>query len=162
MSSEAEIIIAFLYKRSGKTALKESELYLPLSIELGWFTNQEARNFVTYAKQQNLLQEKNQNLIPNFDIHSITIPIGFYPSKQQYTKKSPKPTSEEKPISQQLINDIIKATQKTPKQVESDIQKIAKERHILPELSALYLATTHYIPIKQYFLQIEQQLFYKK
>jgi hypothetical protein len=154
MLSEAEIIITFLYKRSGKTALKESELYLPLSLELGWFTNQEARDFVTYAKHQNLLREKKHMLIPSFDINSISIPIGFYPSKKQYTKETP--------ILQHLISDIIQATKKTQKQIESDIKKIAEDRYIMPEIAALYLAATHQTSIEKYLPQIEQQFFHKK
>jgi hypothetical protein len=35
MESEAKIILAFLFNRSGKTVLSEAELYLPLSMELG-------------------------------------------------------------------------------------------------------------------------------
>ena len=64
MDAEAKIIIAFLYNRSGKTALKESELYLPLAMELGWFTTKEAHEFVTDAINQELLVKKEGLLHP--------------------------------------------------------------------------------------------------
>ena len=51
MNSEVQIIISFLFKRSGKNKLKESEIYLSLSLELGWFSARESREFVTYALQ---------------------------------------------------------------------------------------------------------------
>ena len=58
MAAEAEIILTFIFKRSGKQMLKESEIYLPLSIELGWFTTKEATTFVKQAIEQDRLIEK--------------------------------------------------------------------------------------------------------
>ncbi len=80
MNSEAQIIISFLFKRSGKDELKDSEIYLPLSLELGWFSAREARDFVTYAIEQKLLVKKGALLTPGFDVKKILVPVGFYPS----------------------------------------------------------------------------------
>jgi len=55
MDIEEKIIIAFLFKRSGKNKLKESEIYLPLSLELDWFSANEARQFVNLAVELKLL-----------------------------------------------------------------------------------------------------------
>ena len=44
--SEMRIIIAFLFKRSGKEEMSPSELYLPLSMDLQWFTPNQAKEFV--------------------------------------------------------------------------------------------------------------------
>ena len=52
MESDAEIIIAFIFKRSGKQKLKLSEFYLPLSMQLNWFSPQEAKDFVKIAIKQ--------------------------------------------------------------------------------------------------------------
>ncbi|MCK5459307.1 MAG: DUF2240 family protein, partial [Thermoplasmatales archaeon] len=59
MNSEAQMIISFLFKRSGKDKLTEPEIYLPLSLELGWFSTREAKGFVTYVLQQKLLVKKD-------------------------------------------------------------------------------------------------------
>jgi hypothetical protein len=162
MSTEPEIILTFLYKRSGKTELKDSELYLPLSLELGWFTNQEARDFVTYAKEQNLLQEKNDKLIPTIKINSTPIPIGFYPSKKHYGKKTQETSPKETSLLQQLTQELTTITHQTQSQIETEIQDLAHNRCILPEIAALYLAATHQLPIEQYYQQVEHQLFHKK
>ena len=47
MDSEKEIIISFLFKRSGKESLKFSDLYLALSMELNWFTPDDAKSFIS-------------------------------------------------------------------------------------------------------------------
>ena len=55
MNSEWEIIIAFLFKRSGREELSFSDLYLTLSIDLNWFTPEDAKAFVNMAIKQKLL-----------------------------------------------------------------------------------------------------------
>ena len=87
MNSEEEIIIAFLFKRSGKNELKESEIYLPLALELGWFSSQQASNFVKHALGKKLLVKKRDLISPNFDIEKTKIPVGFYPSKTSFDIK---------------------------------------------------------------------------
>ena len=52
MNSEAKIMIAFLFNRSGKNELKDSEIYLPLSMELGWLSAKESQEFIKYAIKQ--------------------------------------------------------------------------------------------------------------
>jgi hypothetical protein len=88
MESEAKIIIAFLFNRSGKTLLKDSELYLPLSMELGWLSTKESQEFVKYAVTQGLLVKKEELLQPNFPLEKIVIPLGFTPSKRLFSEKT--------------------------------------------------------------------------
>ena len=56
MPSESEIIIAFLFKRSGKAKLSFSDLYLTLSMDLNWFTPDDAKSFLNLTLKQNLLE----------------------------------------------------------------------------------------------------------
>ena len=73
MESDAEITIAFIFKRSGKQKLKPSEFYLPLSMQLNWFSPQEAKDFVKIAIKQKLLKEKEEIIEPTFDITQVTL-----------------------------------------------------------------------------------------
>ena len=79
MVSEEEIIIAFLFKRSGKETLTPPELYLPLSMDLKWFTPQQAKDFIKLAEKKKLLNKKNNLIKPNFDYKKINIPLSFQP-----------------------------------------------------------------------------------
>ena len=82
MDSEAKIILAFVFNRSGKTGLAEAELYLPLAMELGWFSTKEAQQFVKYAMKKELVVKKDGMLTPSFPLDGIKIPVGFTPSKK--------------------------------------------------------------------------------
>ena len=87
MSSDADIIIAFLFKRSGKEELSFSDLYLNLSMELNWFTPDDAKNFVNTSIKQKLLLKKGDLIKPNFDFNKIVVPVGFKPSKSVFVEK---------------------------------------------------------------------------
>ena len=88
MPSEAERIIAFLFKRSGKEKLKTSEFYLTLSMELKWLSPKEANTFLKNAIKERLLVKKGDNITPAFDYEKIVVPTGFQPSREiQAVKK---------------------------------------------------------------------------
>ncbi|MFH1101743.1 MAG: DUF2240 family protein [Methanobacteriota archaeon] len=166
MTSEAEIIITFIFKRSGKTELKASELYLPLSLELGWFTSQQAKNFVAYALQQHLLEKKKNMITPTFDISTIAIPTGFQPKQQQYEPHSID-TQEPKIISKNidglptLIDRISSQTGQSQEEIRKNIQQLQDEKQILPEVAALLLAKKHNIPIDEFFNAVETAVIQK-
>ena len=88
MASDAETIIAFVFKRSGKSELFYSDFYLTLSMDLNWFTPNDAKNFVNKAIESGLLERKDEKILPTFDIESINVPLGFYPSKIIFEEKA--------------------------------------------------------------------------
>jgi hypothetical protein len=87
MDSEVKIIISFIFKRSGKQKLSFSELYLDLSINLNWFTPEDAKKFVNEAMEKGFLIKEKDLIGPAFDIKKIQVPIGFYPSKTVFIEK---------------------------------------------------------------------------
>lgn len=153
MSSEPQIIISFIFKRSGKTKLKESEIYLSLSLELAWFTTKEARQFVNFAVQQKLLLKKEGFLSPSFDIEKITIPIGFFPSKKEYIIEKTE-IKEENTIGA-IIQRIIVKTDKNSNEIYEEIKQVESEKNILSEVAILLVAQKYDIDVKKYFDEIE-------
>ena len=81
--SEVEIIFAFLFKRSGKEEMSLSELYLPLSIDLNWFTPNKAKDLVNFAIKKKILIKKGDVLTPAFDFKMVDVPVGFHPSEKR-------------------------------------------------------------------------------
>ena len=75
--AEIRIIIAFLFKRSGKEELSLSELYLPLSMDMKWFSPKQAREIMNSALKQKLLTKKGELVKPNFDYKNVVVPVGF-------------------------------------------------------------------------------------
>jgi hypothetical protein len=156
MDSEAEIIIAFLFNRSGKNQLKESDLYLPLSMELGWLSTKEAQAFVKTALSQGLLEKKGGLVQPTFPLDSISIPVGFTPSKQLF----PKEISQKHPenLLDILISEIGKKTHQDQKEILDEITKEAHEKNLLPVVAALYVARRYNGDVSPWFDSVESLL----
>ena len=159
MNSEAEVIIAFLFKRSGKTKLKESEIYLTLSIELGWFSNIESKEFVRYVVQQKLLIKKDDFLTPSFDIEKINIPIGFYPSKKDFVdEENDLNLDDEKSVIAIVVHRIVEKTNQNSKNIAKEIKQLETEKNILPEVAALLLAKDYNTDIEDIFESVENKI----
>jgi hypothetical protein len=156
MTSEAEIIIAFLFKRSGKNELKEAEIYLPLSIDLGWFSNRESHEFINHVLTQKLLIKKDGLLIPNFDIEKINIPLRFYPSKKTFAKEEK--IVEEYNVMDTIVNRIAEKKNQEYKKIIGEIEKISSEKNVLLEIAALLYAKECDIDIEDIFEFVENKI----
>jgi hypothetical protein len=153
MDSEAKIVIAFLFNRSGKTGLKDAELYLPLSMELGWLSTKEAQEFVKYAIEQALLVKKDGLLHPNFSVENIAIPLGFTPSKKLFSKKTIE--QKEDDIIEGLVTHISTQTNHSQKEIHDEIKQEEKEKNLLPEVAALYVARKHGLDVTDWYDPVE-------
>ena len=157
MDTEAKIIIAFLFKRSGKPGLKEAEMYLPLSMDLGWFSTKEAQEFVTYAITHHLLVKKNGVLQPTFPYETITIPVGFTPTQKRYTEK--RESHREDTILDSLVVYIAEKTKKEQKEIVSELRFVEQEKRIFPEIAVLFIARKHGLSVDAWVEDIEKKVF---
>ncbi len=60
MNDECKIIIAFVFNRAGKKEMSFSEFYLTLSMDLNWFTPDDAKTFTKNAIENSLLKEEKE------------------------------------------------------------------------------------------------------
>jgi hypothetical protein len=67
------------FKRKGKDVLKESEFVLALSIDLNWFSPDQAKNVVREAERSGLIKREGDVIRPAFDLSSVDPPQGFKP-----------------------------------------------------------------------------------
>lgn len=153
MDTEAKIIIAFLFNRSGKTELKESELYLPLSLELRWFSTQESKDFIRYAIKKELLNEKEGLLKPNFPLEKIIIPLSFTPSKKKFTEKIEEVTQRN--IIEEITNKIHLITNLSKNELLEKIKLKEKEKNLKAEVAALIIAKTYNVEIIEWYDSVE-------
>ena len=165
MDSEEKIIVAFIFKRSGKMELKASDIYLPLSLELGWFSSQQSQNFVESAVQNKLLIQKKDKITPAFDVDTIEIPTGFRPTKQDYRPLKEikldvaESTDKKENIVLTIIDRIGTKTGQQKTKIEGQIQRIQEEKNIYPEIAALYIARQHNIDITDLLERVEYIVF---
>ena len=162
MNSESKIIISFLFKRSGKDKLKESEIYLPLSLELGWFSAREAKGFVTYALQQKLLVKKDGLLTPSFDVEKITAPVGFYPAEKSFAIEKTELKEEELNIIDVIVKQIVEKTGKESEDIFKEIKQVETEKNILPDVAVLLVAKENGVALDNWFDLVEKSLFKKR
>jgi len=158
MTSQAEIIIAFIFKRSGKTELSFSDIYLTLSMELNWFTPDDAKAFVQKTIDKKILTKKNSQLRPSFEISKIDIPIGYYPTGKLFEEKKQIKKEIEDSILEQIILRIEKVTNKDRKKIEGFIKKIAAEKNLKNELAALLYGKEHDVDFNELYEKIEKNI----
>jgi len=159
MNSEIKIIISFLFKRSGKDELTVSDLYLSLSMDLKWFSPKEAIDFVNSALQKNFLIKKGDQIKPNFDYKKITVPVGFYPSKQIFEEETDMVNEERQDLVKSIIDQFIEKTEQDEKSVFEEIKKVSNEKNISLEVAALLISREYEIDISIFLDQVEDRIF---
>ncbi len=157
MDSEKEIIIAFIFKRSGKKQISFSEFYLTLSIELNWFTPEDSKKLTQQMIQSGLLTKENENVTPGFDLSNIKIPSGFFPTKDILKEGKIEKTTE-KDILTPLIGKIVEKSKKDQKKVLEEVKKISEERNITIEVATLVFGKDFDIVFDDLYEKVEEQI----
>ena len=153
MSSEAEIIIAFIFKRSGKVELSFSEMYLTLSMNLKWFTPDNAKKFINNALKQQLLFKKAEVLRPGFEINKINVPFGFNPAGKNLYKEEKKPT--EINIFDEMVEKISRKNRIKKEDIYEKIKKIEQEKNINSDIATLLVFKEFGINLEKFYEKIE-------
>ena len=157
MDSEVEVVIAFLFNRSGKEGLSFSDLYLTLSMDLNWFTPEEAKKFVNESLKKKLLTKKGNLIKPGFDIDKITVPVGFHPSKRLFQK--PQVAEEKKDIFDEIVKRIAEKTKLDEKDIISKIKEVEIEKNLTSEVAALLIGKENGVSLDDLFEKIEEKIF---
>jgi len=158
MTSQAEIIISFIFKRSGKTELSFSDIYLTLSMELNWFTPDDAKAFVQKTIDKKILTKKKSQLRPSFDISKIDIPIGYYPTGDLFEEKKQIKKEIDSSVLEQIIDRIEKKTNKDRKKIEGEIKKISSEKNLKNETAALLYGKEYNTNFNELYEKIEKSI----
>ena len=156
MEDEEKIIISFIFKRSGKKELKTSEFYLPLSMQLNWFSPQEAKDFVKIALKQKLLKEKEEGIEPTFDINQVKIPVGFRPTKQVFEIKEK--VVEKKDLRTEIIEELSRKTKLDEKSIIEKINQVEQEKNITFEVAALLFGKECNVDLDLFYEKIKENI----
>ena len=158
MESNAKKIISFIFKRSGKSCLDKSEFYLSLSVDLKWFSPDQAKIFMKYVIKKKLLTEKNNFLEPNFDITKILIPFGYTPVVSSYEINDKK--NEKKIIDvTSLILTKINYNSGERNKIINNIKNISNEKNIFSSVASLLFFREFNIELFDYIKYAENQIF---
>jgi len=159
MNSEYKIIIAFVFNRAGKKELVFSEFYLTLSMDLKWFTPEDAKTFIKNALQNGLLKEEDEQIKPNFNIDEIKIPLGFYPSeKVLQQKEAKKEKNQDENILDIIVEKIVEKSNLDKKTILKQLKELEKEKNITVEIAALLVGKDYNLVFDEILEKIEEQL----
>lgn len=136
--SELTYTVSMPFKIKGKETLKESEFVLALSIDLNWFTPEQARNILNEAEKAGVVKKEGELICPAFDLNSIQIPSGFKPGV--YEKKN---------LLDRAVERIMQGTGMDKYKVIALINKKQEELYKLVkiEVSALLVALEHGVTV---------------
>jgi len=155
MSSEEEIVISFVFKRSGKDAVSVSQFYLSLSMDLKWFSPAESKEFVKKALERKLIVKNGDMISPNFEFRKTSIPLGFSPSLNCLNIGS----NDSQNVYDNTISCIMEKSGKSQHQIIEEIKVISEEKNINLEVAALYLGKNYGINIAKFYNEIEKSIF---
>jgi hypothetical protein len=131
--SELTYTVSMPFKRKGKDSLKDMEFVMALSMDLKWFTPEQAKSVLAEAQRSGLLKREGDLVRPSFDISKIEIPSGFKPQTIAIEKKT---------VFESVIERIITKTGIEKRKVISMINKKQEElsKQVVIEVSALLVA----------------------
>ncbi len=158
MDSEKEVIISFIFKRSGKKEMSFSEFYLTLSIDLNWFTPEDAKNFTKEMVKKGLILEEKEKITPGFDISNIKIPAGFRPSKQAVREEKKEKKTDEVDVLTTIIGKIAEKSKTGSKEILDGVKKISEERNITIEVASLVFGKEFDIVFDDLYNQVEKTI----
>lgn len=154
-------VISFIFKRSGKKKMKDSDIYLTLSMELNWCPPHAAKSFVIEIEKTSLIMKENEFIEPAFDIDKISIPIDFKPSVEFFTEYKAEVNDSRHNTIKSLIDLIQLQSHLSKEEVQSRIQNIQQQKNIKKNIALLMFAKQQGIDINAYASSIEKELFIK-
>ncbi len=131
--SELTYTVSMPFKRKGKEQLKDMEFVMALSMDLKWFTPEQAKSVLSEAQRSGLLKRDGELVRPSFDISKIEIPSGFKPQTVSMEKKT---------VFEKVIERIMTGTGIEKRKVISMINKKQEElsKQVVIEVSAILVA----------------------
>ncbi len=158
MEYESKKVISFIFKRSGKNLLHKSDFYLSLSIDLKWFSPEQAKDFINYSIKNKLLLEKNNLLKPNFDISKITIPFGYTPNKILFGNNNKTNVKKITDITEIIFNKN-NYNSNFKNKIIKNIEHISFENNIYSNVASILVLMDLNIEFRDYIEVAEKQIF---
>ncbi|MCK5038055.1 MAG: DUF2240 family protein [Thermoplasmata archaeon] len=151
--NDIEITIALLYKKKGRSELTEKEFVFSASMDYRWFTPKGAQKLLEIGLQSDLLELKDELVIPTFDHSSINIPSDFKPS-QDIIKAKVLP----KGLLFQIVDMISKEKDLSRQDIMASINKKQEAMGIDIEAAALVVANDMDLDISDHIDMVEQEI----
>jgi len=145
--------LAFLFQRKGRNILTEKELTMSVSMDLNWFSPDEAKRLIDVGLELKLLTKDDQGLSPTFDYEALTIPIDFFPSKNILEVES------QEPLLLAIVRNIQDKTKLDKNKVMAEINKKQNTLKVDIEVAAILVAKKYDVDISGFLREVESEIF---
>lgn len=145
--------VAFLFQRKGKEVLTEKELILSSSMDLGWFSPDEAKQLVDVCVELKLLKRTNNGLKTNFDYKGVSVPLDFKPTKNILQVES------QEPLLLSIVRKIHEKTNIERNNIMAEINKKQNALEVEIEVAAILVATKYNVDISGFLREAESEIF---
>ena len=145
--------LAYLFQRKGKNVLSEKELTMSVSMDLGWFSPDEAKRLIDVSLELKLLSKGNEGLSPTFDYEALTIPIDFSPSRNILEVES------QEPLLLAIVRNIQDKTNMDKSKVMAEINKKQNTLKVDIEVAAILDAKRYDVDISGFLREVESEIF---
>ena len=81
------ITVAAPFRNLRKDTLRKHEFIYYLAIDRRWMNRDEAETLIKIAGEQGLLDIKDDEIRPTFDVTAVGMPLGFKPSSEIFSKR---------------------------------------------------------------------------
>jgi hypothetical protein len=145
--------LSYLYQRKGTDVISEKELVLSVSMDLGWFSPNEAKELVKICSELKLLKKTEHGLVPTFDYNSISVPIDLRPSKNILKLES------QEPLLLSIVRRIESKSQKKRNMIMAEINKKQVALNVEIEVAAIIVAKYHGVDVSGYLREAESEIY---
>jgi len=145
--------LAFLFQRKGKKTLSEKELNMSVSMDLNWFSPDEAKRLIEVGLELKLLTKNEDGLSPTFDYEALTLPIDFSPTRNILEVES------QEPLLMAIVRNIQDKTQMEKKEVMAEINKKQNALKLDIEVAAILVAARYNVDISGFLREVESEIF---
>ena len=145
--------IAYLFQRKGKDVLSEKELILSASMDLGWFSPDDAKQLVDVCLELKLLKGVENGFTPTFDHKSLSIPIDFTPGKNILQLES------QEPLLLSIVRNIDEKTQLGRNKIMAEVNKKQDALGVEIEVAAILIAKKYGVDVSGFLREAELEIF---
>ena len=145
--------VAYLFQRKGKDVLSEKELILSVSMDLGWFSPDDAKQLIKVCLELKLLNRIENGLTPSFDYKSLPIPIDFNPSKNILRLES------QEPLLLSIVRGIDAKTELGRNKIMAEVNKKQDALEVEIEVAAILVAKKYGVDISGFLREAELEIF---
>lgn len=161
MSEKVRQIISFVFKRSGKQRLTESEFYLTISMDLKWCPPKRAKEFVSHLISLGVLKKEGEDVFPEFDVDDLVIPLGFHPQEEDFIfddLEGAVNTSETKDAFEHVVHRIQAKTLLDKGRIETEISRLIEKKHIHRSAALALFARSHDVVITDLLPELKEEI----